>query len=234
MKRWDTYVCPYRPSQGIICNPPVWDKIKELKQRRGWSQRKRQQSLRFRLAQQQLRTCSTHFSLLTLSYYDVKMPNSVHVLWRTWSQDNDFLYLLFLFFFLFWGWWCWWWLGSLSNNDSDGYDRKKWTRAASNFIALIPSRWICRMLAIFFYSWILKDCIKVNCTAILFETSSWYAVVCSSPCKGKITFVAVYHFKVDQGLLVIYSYTCKSTLCHACFDFIAGFSDPSVCQRESW
>ena len=86
----------------------------------------------------------------------------------------------------------------------------------------------------FFYSWILKDCIKVNCTAILFETSSWYAVVCSSPCKGKITFVAVYHFKVDQGLLVIYSYTCKCTLSHACFDFIAGFSDPSVCQRESW
>ena len=86
----------------------------------------------------------------------------------------------------------------------------------------------------FFYSWILKDCIKVNCTAILFETSSRYAVVCSSPCKGKITFVAVYHFKVDQGLLVIYSYTCKCTLSHACFDFITGFSDPSVCQRESW
>ena len=86
----------------------------------------------------------------------------------------------------------------------------------------------------FFYSWILKDCIKVNCTAVLFETSSWYAVVCSFPYEGKITFVAVYHFKVDQGLLVVYLYTCKCTLFQACFDFIAGFSDPSVCQRESW
>ena len=223
MKRWDTYVCPYHPSWGIICNLPVWDKIKELKAiGLDWRNNNSARAVRIFLC------CRS------LPYYDVKMANSAHVLWRTSTQDNDFLYLLFLFFFLFWGWWCWWWLGSLSNNDSDGYDRKKWTRAASNFIALIPSRWICRMLAIFFYSWILKDCIKVNCTAILFETSSWYAVVCSSPCKGKITFVAVYHFKVDQGFLVIYSYTCKSTLCHACFDFIAGFSDPSVCQRESW
>ena len=38
---------------------------------------------------------------------------------------------------------------------------KKWSRAASNFIALIPFRSIRQMLAIFFWTWILKDGIEV-------------------------------------------------------------------------
>ena len=39
---------------------------------------------------------------------------------------------------------------------------KNWICAASNFIALIPSRLILRMLPKFFWSWNLKDCIKVQ------------------------------------------------------------------------
>ena len=39
---------------------------------------------------------------------------------------------------------------------------KKWICAASNFIALIPSRLIRRMLPKFFWSWNIKDCIKVQ------------------------------------------------------------------------
>ena len=40
-------------------------------------------------------------------------------------------------------------VGSLSNNDGDSYENviKKWIRAATNFIALIPSRLILQMLA---------------------------------------------------------------------------------------
>ena len=44
-------------------------------------------------------------------------------------------------------------LGSLSNTGDDGYENvpyKKWIRAASNFIALIPCRLIRQMLAFFF------------------------------------------------------------------------------------
>ena len=39
---------------------------------------------------------------------------------------------------------------------------KNWICAATNFIALIPSRLIRRMLPKFFWSWNLKDCIKVQ------------------------------------------------------------------------
>ena len=39
---------------------------------------------------------------------------------------------------------------------------KNWICAASNFIALIPSRLILRMLPKFFWSWNLKDYIKVQ------------------------------------------------------------------------
>ena len=39
---------------------------------------------------------------------------------------------------------------------------KKWRRVAANFIALIPSCSIRQMLAIFFWIWILKDCIEVQ------------------------------------------------------------------------
>ena len=45
-------------------------------------------------------------------------------------------------------------LGSLSINDGDGYEiktsLKKWSRAVSNLIALIPSRSIRQMFSIFF------------------------------------------------------------------------------------
>ena len=40
-------------------------------------------------------------------------------------------------------------LGSLSNNDGDGYEKVSWIRAAWTFIALIPSRSIRQMLALF-------------------------------------------------------------------------------------
>ena len=39
---------------------------------------------------------------------------------------------------------------------------KKWIRAVSNFITLIPSRLIRQMWSNRFWSWILKDCIKVQ------------------------------------------------------------------------
>ena len=39
---------------------------------------------------------------------------------------------------------------------------KKWIRAVSNFIALIPTPLICQMMAIFFRGWILKGCIWVH------------------------------------------------------------------------
>ena len=52
---------------------------------------------------------------------------------------------------------------------------KKWIRAASNFIAFIPCRSIRQMLAIFFWSWVLKDCIKVQ------EKKKKIAVLCSRP-----------------------------------------------------
>ena len=43
------------------------------------------------------------------------------------------------------------WIGSLSNNDGDGYENVtlKVSRAALNFIAFIPSRSIRQMLAVF-------------------------------------------------------------------------------------
>ena len=52
---------------------------------------------------------------------------------------------------------------------------KKRIRTASNFIALIPCRSIRQMLAIFFWSWVLKDCIKVQLK------KKKIAVLCSCP-----------------------------------------------------
>ena len=53
--------------------------------------------------------------------------------------------------------------------------RKKWSRVASNFIALVPSRFIIRqMLANFFWSWILKDSYKV-------QEKKKKVVLCSRP-----------------------------------------------------
>ena len=56
--------------------------------------------------------------------------------------------------------------GSFNDGDGDGYENvtliEKWGRAASKFIAPTPSRLICQMLTNFVWSWILKDCIKVQ------------------------------------------------------------------------
>ena len=49
---------------------------------------------------------------------------------------------------------------------------KKWICAASNLNARIPSRLIRQMLANFFWSWILKECFKVQEKKILFPSST--------------------------------------------------------------
>ena len=56
-------------------------------------------------------------------------------------------------------------IGSLSNNDGDGYEHvtSKVNHAASSFITLILSRLIRQMLAgKFLWRWVPKDCIKVQ------------------------------------------------------------------------
>ena len=68
--------------------------------------------------------------------------------------------------------------GSLSKNDGDGYGNvslKLKSRCFKNFIALIPSRSIRQMLAIFFWIWNLKIFIKVQ------EKKTKVVVVCSRP-----------------------------------------------------
>ena len=50
---------------------------------------------------------------------------------------------------------------------------KKWSRVALNFISLIPSRLPRQMLENLFWSWILKDCIKVQ------EEKKKVVVLCS-------------------------------------------------------
>ena len=64
-----------------------------------------------------------------------------------------------------------------TQDDGDGYENvtKKWICAASNFIALIPSRLIRQMMANFCWSWILKDSIKVP------EEKKKVVVFCSRP-----------------------------------------------------
>ena len=69
-------------------------------------------------------------------------------------------------------------LGSLSRNDGDGYENvslKVKSRCFKNVIALIPSRSIRQMLAIFVWIWILKIFIKVQ------EKKTKVVVVCSRP-----------------------------------------------------
>ena len=50
------------------------------------------------------------------------------------------------------------------NWDGDGCEMslEKWILAASIFFTLIPSRSIRQILAKFFWSWILKDCIEIH------------------------------------------------------------------------
>ena len=69
-------------------------------------------------------------------------------------------------------------LGSLSRNDGDGYENvslKVKSRCFKNVTALIPSRSIRQMLAIFVWIWILKIFIKVQ------EKKTKVVVVCSRP-----------------------------------------------------
>ena len=55
-------------------------------------------------------------------------------------------------------------LGSLCSNEDDEYenDTSKVTSRSSKFIVIIPTCSIRQMLAFFFWSWILKDCIEVQ------------------------------------------------------------------------
>ena len=69
-------------------------------------------------------------------------------------------------------------LGSVSRNDGDGYENvslKVKSRCFKNVTALIPSRSIRQMLAIFVWIWILKIFIKVQ------EKKTKVVVVCSRP-----------------------------------------------------
>ena len=66
-----------------------------IKQRRRRRQRERQKSNRFRLAKQQLCMCNTLFGTFLCRHWKtvVRRENAwFHVLWRTWTQDNDFLF----------------------------------------------------------------------------------------------------------------------------------------------
>ena len=59
-------------------------------------QQKRRKREKFRLAEHQLGTCIMLFcrvSLPSLHIYDVKL-SQFHVIWRTGTQHNDFLFLL--------------------------------------------------------------------------------------------------------------------------------------------
>ena len=55
-------------------------------------------------------------------------------------------------------------LKSLRNNNADSYENvtEKFGATSINFNVLIPSCSICQMLTIFFWSWIPKDCVKVQ------------------------------------------------------------------------
>ena len=70
-------------------------------------------------------------------------------------------------------------LGSVSNNDTATATKrslKKWVNAASNFIALIPSRLLnSSNIGKCFWSWILKGCMKVQ------EKKKKVVVLCSCP-----------------------------------------------------
>ena len=64
-------------------------------------------------------------------------------------------------------------LGSLSRKDGDGYENvslKVKSRCFKNVIALIPSRSIRQMLAIFFWIWILKIFKSLSCVHVLHKT----------------------------------------------------------------
>ena len=54
----------------------------------------------------------------------------------------------------------------------------KWSRTASNFIELIPTRQFNKYVGKFFWSWILQDCIKVQ------EKKNKVVVLCSCPLQN--------------------------------------------------
>ena len=78
---------------------------------------------------------------------------------------------------------------------------KKWICAASNFIALIPSRLICQI-----WSLILKDCIKVQ------ENKRKVVVLCSSPRKNVKWGTLTFHF-ANLNLLVFRRFRCRRCRC---------------------
>ena len=67
---------------------------------------------------------------------------------------------------------------SLSIATASNTSFKKWIRTVSNFIELIPSRSIRPILAIFFWSWILKDFIEVQ------EKKKEVTLLCSRPTQN--------------------------------------------------
>ena len=104
---------------------------------------------------------------------------------------------------------------------------KNWICAASNFIALIPSRLILRMLPKFFWSWNLKDCIKVQ------EKKKKVVVFCSpSSTKREIRqfhVVVVQRQQRNVQKSVIHVQSC----CFACLNLLLflPFSLPSSLRK---
>ena len=96
-------------------------------------------------------------------------------------------------------------LESLSNNDGDGYENatKKWICAASNFILLIPSRSICRMLAIFSgVESLLKLRIILYARLSIMGAQDWYL-------RMRFWFVISQHYEDRRGKGVFYLKECR-------------------------
>ena len=108
------------------------------------------------------------FLMQTLSF----VPINLHICWpREWKHSIQMggANVMWVHY-----------IREVSNNDGDGLLRKRHlkSRAASNFIALIPSRLIRQMLAIFFWRWILTDCVKI------LEKKKKVVVLCVHPQKN--------------------------------------------------
>ena len=72
--------------------------IEELTQRRRQRQRGREKSNRFRLAKQQFYKCITLFVHFFAVAARLQRENAYfHVLSRTWTEDNNFLFLFLIF-----------------------------------------------------------------------------------------------------------------------------------------
>ena len=111
-------------------------------------------------------------------------------------------------------------LGSLSNDNDDDSEHvaKNWIFVLSNFIASIWTRSICRMKAIFSWSWILKDFILVkNRCSRPPETLHWEVVQwTSNRCTKKVkkawcTCSAVSSVSFDVVVIIVDALSCHST-----------------------